>query len=116
MVHIDFICGKKSKGLKKSKSSNLFSSSPNRLASSCGDEPVVYSSSCGPTPKIKGQQKESRKLLNMLLIKKIRVGSSNTRFREQLMLNQSFDSARILPVYGNLIYVILKFENVIIHI
>lgn len=102
MVHIDFICGKKSKGLKKSKSSNLFSSSPNRLTSSYGDEPVVYSSSCGPTPKIKGQ-KESRKLLNMLLIKKIRVGS-NTRFREQLMLNQSFDSARILPIYGNLIF------------
>ncbi len=83
------------KGLKKSKSSILtFSMSTNRQMSN--EEQSVSSTS----PKIKGQ-KDRKKLLNMLLSKKIKVGSnSNSRIRQQLMLNQSFDSARILPIYG----------------
>lgn len=87
--------GLEKKGLKKSKSSNHVTATGNRLLSS-----EDHQSASGPKNKA---QKDSRKLLNMLLIKKIRVGSnSNNRLRQQLMLNQSFDSARILPVYGNI--------------
>lgn len=85
------------KGLKKSKSSILMFSMSAASRQLSNEEQSVSSNT---SPKIKGQ-KDKKKLLNMLLSKKIKVGSnSNSRIRQQLMLNHSFDSARILPIYG----------------